>query len=234
MLLVLCSHDDRAAHAFANRFAKNNLRTVTCAGVSQEGWKLTVRGIGGDAEVKLTAAIGGRRVGCDQIEGVITRLAFVGEKELAHIAAEDRSYVAAEMHAFLFAFLEALPCRIVNPPSLTCLYGPNLRPAQWRRCARELRIPVAEDLGGIGTGSTACSPVDITVIGERTFGKGPEPALLWSKQLAQLVGVSYLLVRYTDVQGTLSFLGADPYPRLESEEIGWALVESFARRTIVC
>ena len=233
MLLVLCSREDRIAQSMVKRFASHNLRMLTCADISRAGWNLTVVGIGSASQVQLAAAIDGRRVGCDEIEGVITRLGSVDEKELGHIIAEDRSYVAAEMHAFLFAFLEALPCPIVNPPSPTCLYGPNIRALQWRRYARELQIPVAEDLGDIQPG-LASPPVDVTVIGEQTFGNGPESAILWSQQLARHVGVSYLMVRYREAQGNLFFVGADPYPRLESEEIACALVGSFGRRVMLC
>jgi hypothetical protein len=163
---------------------------------------------------------------------VITRLAVVGENELGHIVAEDRPYVAEEMRAFLFAFLEALPCPVVNPPSPACLCGPNLRAAQWRMFARQLHIPVA-DVNGNEEGQKV-SPIDITVVGDRILGHGPEPLLEWTRQLAGLAGVRYLMVRYREVQGEYGFAGADPYPRLESQEIGKALVESFSPRLVRC
>lgn len=236
MLIVLCSREDWAAKAFAHRFASYDVHTLTCQDLSREGWKLALRGhVGTKPEVELTAAIDRRRVGANQIEGVITRIGLVDERELKHIVAGDRTYVAAEMHAFLFAFLEALSCRIINPPSPACLYGPNVRPVQWRRYARELGIPVEKDHAGVTPGTQGCSSeVDITVVGGRIFGSASSRVLHWSRQLARISGASYLLVRYV-VHGDDSwFVGADPYPRLESEEIGRVLIEYFSEKSQTC
>lgn len=229
MVLVLCSRWDASAHNFVTRFSERDLQILTCAGVSQQGWKIAIRGKHRAAEVGLTAAIGGKRVNQDHIEGVITRLAYVSEKELGHIVPDDRSYVAAEMHAFLFAFLEALPCRIVNRPSLACLYGPNMRAVQWRRYARELDIPVKEDLRTLHASTEDYPTIDVTVIDERTIGNPPQRALQWTRQLARRVGVSYLTARYADLHVGLCFVGVDTYPNLESEEIASTLVDSFRR-----
>jgi hypothetical protein len=230
MLLVLCSRADTAAHAFVTRFAEDGVRSLTCAGVSQKGWKMALRDKGGAAEVELIAAIDGKRVRQDEIEGVITRLGYVSENELGHIVAEDRPYVAAEMHAFLFAFLEALPCGIVNPPSPSCLYGPNMRALQWRRLVRELGIPVERDFRAVGAGPNSYPCIDVTVIGEYAIGNPPRCALRWTQQLAERVGVPYLTARFADVQGSLCFSGADTYPNIKSEEIACTLVDSFRRR----
>jgi hypothetical protein len=230
MLLVLCSHMDTAAHAFVTRFAGRGVRSLTCASVSQQGWKMAVRGKDGAAEVELIAGIDGARVRLDEIEGVITRLGYVSGNELGHIVPEDRSYVAAEMHAFLFAFLEALPRRVVNPPSPGCLYGPNIRAVQWRRLARQLGIPVEQDLRAVGASPTSCPSMDVTVIFEQSIGKPPQCALRWTQQLAQCVCVPYLTARYADVQGGLYFAGVDTYPNIESEEIACTLLDCFRGR----
>lgn len=230
MFLVLCSPMDTAAHVFVNRFAGRGVRSLTSASVSQEGWKIAVRGGAGAAEVELTAAVDGRRVRQEEIQGVITRLSYVSEDELGHIVPEDRSYVAAEMHAFLFAFLEALPRRVVNPPSPGCLYGPNIRAVQWRRLARQLGIPVEQDLRDVGGSPTSYPTIDVTVIFDQSIGKPPQCALRWTQQLAQCVCVPYLTARYADVHGGLYLAGVDTYPNLESEEIACTLLDCLRGR----
>jgi hypothetical protein len=236
MLLVLCSRSDRTALAFAKRFEIHDVRLLTCQDVSRSGWKLAVHGDGRSREqVDLAAVVGNERVGVEQINGVITRLGCVGEEELGHIVAGDRSYVAAEMHAFLFAFLHSLPCRIANPPSPACLYGPNLRAIQLRRYAHELGIPVADGTGALASGAITGSPEgDVTVVGERVLGQASEQVMYWSRQFARRCGVPYLRIRFVGHGADVRFFGADVYPRLESEAIGLALVQWLTGEGVAC
>src|SRR5690242_11900332 len=102
MFVVLCSRADHVAHAFAKRFAAQDVRTLTCEEVSRPGWKLAVRGAApAGVDVELCAVLGGELVPGERLRGVISRLGNVTEQELGHIEAGDRTYVAAEMHAFL-------------------------------------------------------------------------------------------------------------------------------------
>jgi hypothetical protein len=212
------------------------VRLLTCEEVSRAGWKLAVHGSpDSKAQVDLAAVIGNESVCIERIEGVITRLGHVGEEELRHIAAEDRPYVAAEMHAFLFAFLHALPCRVANPPSLACLYGPNLRAIQWRRYARELQIPVVESLAVTTPPTVAGSPeVDVTIVGERFVGPATERMRHWTRQLALACDLPYLRVRYRRHGDDVRFVGADAYPCLDSQDIGFALVQWLIGEGVAC
>ena len=232
MFLVLCSRGDDAAHAFAKRFAAQDVRTLTCEEVSRPGWKLAVRGVDqADVDVELCAALGGELVAGERIRGVITRLGSVTEQELRHIEAGDRAYVAAEMHAFLFAFLSALPCRKVNQPSLACLYGPNFRGGQWRQLARDLGIPVLGEMDAVADGSQQS---EVVVIGDRLIGEVSDEMARWSRELAVAAGVSYLYVRYRCCEDGVKLMGADPYPRLEMEEVGPALISLLATESLPC
>jgi hypothetical protein len=239
MLALLCSRHDAGARAFAGRHAHRAVHALTCAEVSQSGWRLSVRGHAGHPRVELAGIIGGRRLAGHQITGVITRLRCVTEEELPHIVPEDRAYVAAEMHAFLFAFLAALSCPVVNPPSPACLCGPNLREVQWRELARKLQIPVIDEFAEARPDPMAADQLrdtasEVTIVHEQTLGADEEVLRRWSKQLAQCAGVSYLRVRFSHVHGFPCFVGADPYPCLESEEIDDALLRYFTEKVATC
>jgi hypothetical protein len=125
------------------------------------------------------------------------------------------------MHAFLFAFLHALPCRKVNQPSPACLYGPNFRGGQWRQLARELGIPVLCEADAAANGSLES---EIVVVGDRLIGAASDEVAWWSRELARAAGVSYLYLRYRFSGDEVKLMGADPYPRLEMEEVGPALI----------
>ena len=64
----------------------------------------------------------------------------VGEAELAHVHEDDRSYAAAEMQAFLLAWLSSLECPVLNRPSPSNLGGPWWSLAQWVQRARRLGV----------------------------------------------------------------------------------------------
>lgn len=236
MFLVLCSRADHAARAFAKQFAAHDVRTLTCEDVSQPGWKLAIRGVAqAGVDIELRAALGGELIPGERLRGVISRLGNITEQELGHIEATDRAYVAAEMHAFLFAFLTALPCRKVNQPSPACLYGPNLRGGQWRQLARELGIPVEWEADVAANGSHfGALESEVIVVGERLIGVASDEVARWSRELAHAAGVSYLYVRYRSCGDEVKLMGADPYPRLEREEVGPAVLSWLSGESCPC
>jgi hypothetical protein len=224
VVIVLCSRGDDAALNFARRNAFDGVEAVTCADVSREGWTIDLHRRGGDNATAITvAAERALASGRDPIEGVITRLGYVSEVEVGQVVPEDRPYVAAEMQAFLFAFLNALPCPKINKPSLGCLYAPHLRTSDWKRLAGGLGLAV-DDAVSAGETATTGSYVDVTVLGERVWGDAPVPLVKTTRQLASVADVAYLRVRYSVTSHDTRFWGADAYPSLESDEIGRALV----------
>ncbi|HEV2714058.1 MAG TPA: hypothetical protein VGU64_02260, partial [Terriglobales bacterium] len=126
MIVVLASLDDSSAEALVQRWAHVDARLMTCEDLSRSGWSVSphLRGRG-------MTVIGGERVGVKHIQGVLVRLSFVTENELPHIHPEDRLYLAAEIMAFLVAWLSELPCPVLNRPTPFCLAGPSWRPEQW-------------------------------------------------------------------------------------------------------
>ena len=116
MIVILASQADEQAHVLAKRWEG---AVLTPADLSQPGWRFEV---GGDDNP--VAVIGGQIIRAGEITGVLTRLVAVSEDDLPGIDAADRNYVANEMHAFLMAWLDSLPCPVLNPPSPNCLCGP--------------------------------------------------------------------------------------------------------------
>lgn len=224
MLLVLAHHDDASAHAFA-AVPDGAVRAMTCAQLCDLGacWHMDNTGAGAP-RISWRAT----RSTLDDIHGVITRLTVISGKDLPHIIESDRSYVAAEMHAFMLAFLDALPCPLLNRPSPACLSGPALRFVQWQEHARALAIPVAPKLAqddrSLAEGD---SIVDVTVIGDQALGTNDARLAQWSRALAARVGATYLGLRFHGQDEAYHFVGADTFPRLEIPSIRAALLEHF-------
>ena len=73
---------------------------------------------------------------------MLTRLGGVSAADLPHVNAQDVVYAAAELDAFLRAWLGAWPGPVVNRPSTTCLNGPGWRPRAMGRGSHSGGPPV--------------------------------------------------------------------------------------------
>lgn len=104
MLLILAGRNDQAAGALRERWSAHDARVLTCRDLSTAGWRYSP----GEPRASRVVA-GGERIPVTEIEGILTRLPSVTADDLPHIAEEDRGYVAAEMTAFLTAFLSEAP-----------------------------------------------------------------------------------------------------------------------------
>jgi hypothetical protein len=187
---------------------------MTCEDLSAPGWRF--RPCAAD---ESTAVVGGRPVACAEISGILTRLPCVSESELPHIAGEDRAYVAAEMGAFLKAWLAAVPCPVLNRPRADSLSGPYWHARQWCRAASNAGLQLAAPTD-VYTGS-----ITITVVGRRCFG-GTDPMLFaQAHALAAEAGVDLLDVSFRDSDRGPIFAGAHSFPALRDAEISAAVAE---------
>jgi hypothetical protein len=134
MLVVVATARDSAARTLAE---SGEARLLTPRDLSRAGWHCRF----GSPELG-NAVVGGEIVSAGSISGVITRLPWITAAELDHVVDHDRGYVAAEMQAFLFAWLSRLPCPVLNRPTPYCLSGPAWRNEHWIHAAARAGIPV--------------------------------------------------------------------------------------------
>jgi hypothetical protein len=138
MILILASRWDAGAAALASRWRAYGARLLTPVDLSRPGWCWDpAEPLAGDL------AVGSDVVPVSSVAHVVSVMSAIQPSELHHIAPEDRDYVAAEVSAFLVAWLTSLRGRVLNPPTPLCLSGPHLRDAQWRRDAALAGLPVA-------------------------------------------------------------------------------------------
>jgi hypothetical protein len=160
------------------------------------------------------------------IDGVLVRLPYVPEDELAHIVPGDRSYVAQEMTAFLTAWLTELSCPVVNRPTAECLAGPGWGQEQWRQVAAGVGLAVAPRRIRIVAGSEeepAVVPtgIRVTIVGGRSVGSAPDGAADQARRLADAAGMALLEVHFTS---GLRFVGANPWPDISQPPVAGALL----------
>jgi hypothetical protein len=217
MLIVLASAHDAPARAIAEAWAPWGGALCTPADLSIPGWRFRV-----GAPAESAAVVSGRVVPVAAIAGVLTRLSAISPEDLPHIAASDRDYVAAEMTAFLIAFLSALPCKALNRPSAGALSGPAWRPEQWIRLAARAGIPVVARHRRVGRDmAPAVEPETATeamLIGDRVFGAQAPLLADWARALAREAGVDLLRLGFARQGGGYALAGVNPWPDLASPQ----------------
>jgi hypothetical protein len=160
MRLLLAHQHDAAAHELADRWGHYAV-LLTPAELSAE--RLFLR-LDGDAQAALPSR--------PEVTAVLTRLGGITPAELAHIHPDDATYAAAELDAFLKAWLGVWPGPVINRPSTTSLNGPGWRREQWAAAAAAVglrTVPVHRSTepvdGSVPTGNTR-----VTVVGREWFG----------------------------------------------------------------
>jgi hypothetical protein len=224
MLVIIASSYDQQALALASRWLERDVRLLTCHDLSLSGWQYHPT-----SPQKSVAVISGQAVPVTEIGGVINRLPGIQDYEIPQIMSTDRSYVAAEMTAFLSAWLNHLPCPVWNKPTATYLLGSSWRPAQWTQAAAQLGMQVHNIWQEIYFNVPAQNvehprdAVSISVIGDRVVGEIDSELAQKSRQLARVAQVDLLTVHFSSVKADAVFLGAELWVDISSDVISEAI-----------
>ena len=130
MRLILAHQHDAAARDLAARW-RGRATLLTPADLHRERWLLHL-----DERGSAVACLASR----PDVTAVLSRLGGIGPGDLVHVQTQDVDYAAAELDAFLRAWLTAWTGPVLNRPSTTCLNGPGWRPEQWMAAAAGIRV----------------------------------------------------------------------------------------------
>ncbi len=208
MLVVVASRFDDEARALVNQWGPGVAQVLVPQGLSKPDWRWFP-----DHDESSTAVLNDTAVRVADITGVLTLMPVVIEHELDHIVEEDRSYVAAEIHAFLFAWLSALRCPVINRPADGGLSGPPWTPERWtweaHRAGLDTRRPEPRDDASVER---------LTIVGDRVF-PADAGCLDVIGRLARAAGIDMMCVSL--VQGR--FVHASSRPHLATPGVAEAL-----------
>jgi hypothetical protein len=208
VLAVLASRLDAAARELVSSWSSAGAVLLSAEDLSTPGWTFRVDDPGGG-----TAVVGGERVPVRELRAVLTRRPGVVAEELGWIAAADRAYVAAESNAFLLAWLDALPCRVVNRPTPLSLCGPAWGSRHWAAAASRAGVSWREPDGG--------DVRDVYVVGARCIGARSAREERAALELARSAGVELLGVSFSGGRAC----AAAARPPLEREDVRAALLD---------
>jgi hypothetical protein len=217
MLLVLASRYDQQAAALVENWKCAWL--LTPEDLSTAGWVYLA-----SRPHEAVVVVDGRRVQAADISGVFTRIPHVMAHELDHIVSTDRDFVAAEMQAFLLAWLTSLRCPVVNRPTPACLAGPAWGPERWIHEAVKLGIPAAEiDRNTVDDFVPPHGGQMLTVIGRTVLGTDNERFQADAIRLARAADATVLTVYLQDDK----LQGASPWIDITDRLVVQALMSYF-------
>jgi hypothetical protein len=232
VLVVVAGPEDPTAHSLVAHWAADDARLLTCDDLSVAGWCFAPAD-----PAASTAVVGGHPVAVADVAGVLTRLPGVSPAMLSHIEPADRVYVATEMHAFLVAWLDALPCPVLNRPSPGCLAGPSWRHEQWVQTAAQIGMPVQPVQLSTHTAFTSppapAATTDrssVTVVGRQVVGSVDRALAQQARDLALAAGVELLAVQFDGATPGSRFLEATLWPDLGDDDVTDALLSYFHGR----
>jgi len=218
VFVVLASQWDEQAAALVRDWS--GARLLTPDDLSLPGWVFC-----SSRPQKAIIVAGGEPLPVAEISGVFTRLPQVMPHELIRIVPADRAYVAAEMHAFLLAWLTSLQCPVVNCPSPQCLAGPAWGRERWVYEAAMLDIPVVEVARASAGSPSSLMPGEVvTVVGQTILGTPNEQLRANAARLATGAKVTVLAASFQD--GAL--LSASPWIDIADATIVEALASHFS------
>jgi|SRR5579859_2141152 len=213
VLVVVASRLDQFARELVARWTPHGAALLTCTDLCLKGWRYYLDSVE-DAAIVIDQHI----MTAKNITGVLTRLPSVFEHELVEIVSADRTYVAAEMTAFLLSWLSALKCPVLNRPTSTCLSGPYWRQEQWISAAARIGIPVRPfhrstrlSVDAAAEGSTP-DTITLTVVGQQCLGTTNRTLVSQALRLAEAAHVDLLEVCFGDPETEAYFLCANPWP----------------------
>lgn len=228
-ILVVANKSDIQAKELVTRWG-HQACLLTPENLSVKGWRYNTE----DIDNSILVA-NGLPVVSHEVLGVFTRLHGVLEADLPHIVPADRAYVAAEMSAFLLAWLFALKCPVLNRPTPTSLSGPYWRQEKWISTAARLGIPVATSrrraVFQAGQIADQNDGIEVTIIGCRHFGNIDPVLVRHARALAGAAGVDLLSVRFSGNGPGPVLTGAGFNTDLRSEDTADAILDYFREKS---
>ena len=145
VIVILASGLDRDARDLANSWKAYDARILTAEDLHRPGWAFRPD----DGAQDGTCVVGGSVVAARDIELALTCRPSVLPEELTGLHPEERQYVAAEMTAFLVAWLTSLTCPMFNRPTATSLCGPAWSVEHLANPGRPLRGTMGQNRRGL-------------------------------------------------------------------------------------
>ncbi len=221
MLVILCHPDDAPALWLDRELKAMDVKGTAVVSVEQLVYSRSITHVlTGSTEHGTIRLADGRVLRAEAITGLINRVRYVPTQHFGGASPADRDYAAAELHAFLLAWLNGIAGRVLNPARPLALGGGNDDLAAIRHYAAAAGLPTRawheSTRGGNGgvrgagaadtPGAGLVTPVDaaatathvVTVLDHRIFGSlVPADVQAGCRRLAVYLGSPLLQVAFS-------------------------------------
>lgn len=191
MIAIVAREHDETARSLVDRWHQHQAALLSPRDLSRRGWRHHP-----DRPEQGHAVVSGNVVPVAEIRAVVTLLAAVQSHDVAHIVTADRAYVASEMRAFLLAWLDALPCRMLNRPTPVSLIGCGWHPEQWALAAATLGIPTMPLPDPTRDVPADDETIAVTYVGGETLDAPSPRVAAWVGRLASVAQTGTLVARF--------------------------------------
>jgi hypothetical protein len=221
-LLVLARAGDVAIRALQTQ-ARQPVVHASIPDLSCAGWRY-VSGRPDQASVYAS----GRVIPAARIAAVLCRLDTIAPSDLPHVHRDDRAYVAAELNAFLRAWLTQFRGVRFNEPSWVSLAGPGWDALQWAWFVRRLGVPVAASAHrSTELRASGREIVRVIVAGDDVFGITDPTLATYALRIARATRSCSLRITFIH-DHRWQFVSADPRPDIDSVSASALLRLAFA------
>jgi hypothetical protein len=223
---VVAAAGDPAAGRLLEQWPPGVARAMTPATIAACAWQWSL-GADGTVAWQVRDALGAP----PGVRGIVNLLEQVRPCDLPQFQPAERSYVAAELTAFLHAWLHTLDCRKLNPPSLSTLNG-ELSELTWRaqamRCGMLVTAYSTDDGLCASSEQPADATITVSVIGRRTVGMRHARLLDAALALRECTRLPMLQLTCRDTPEGLVFCRATVRPDFSDETVSDAVRAYFA------
>jgi hypothetical protein len=233
VILIICNPQDHGAQKLQRLLAAEGA-AAACIAIDEIVYaRRIVHRIGRERERSEIGLARGGSILPEALSGVINRIETLPTRHLERVAAADRGYAMQEQSAFLLAWLDSLPCRVINEARANALGGLWLHPFAMRHLAavaglptRPLRWSSDEDLPAPPPGPVVAA----VVFDGKVFGPIlPAATQAAIRRLSQLAGMALMQIEFDASPEGLAFRSAHGLvdPQVGGRPLARALAGSF-------
>ncbi len=224
MILILCGLIDEAGPAWKDAFPAGSAFVFTPADICKGGIAVYLN----DAS-RSRMMCQGAAIPLKSISGVLALTTGFMPEEFIHFDRQSNHYAAAETNALISYLLQLLPCRKINPPSVTNFAGPPWERAHWHRLARSRGIPCLSHRTKNGAPRSAVSTtanfVRVHCLDGKVIETGASQLNEAALELECAAKLNYLCALFaSDDSGEFRFASASTIPDVSNLKIRKAVV----------
>ena len=204
MIVVIGSRHDSVAAALIDAWPDAAL--CSAEDLTQPGWVWRP-----DSPLSPRWVINSEVVDDKDITGVFVRRSAVYPEEFLSTHPDDRSYLAAEAHAFLIFVLAATRAVVVNPVADGALGEEAIRPERWIPAAGEAGLSVSPlRLTSRRRRPRQLHPIVVEVVGDEAFGSAPVRSTAAALRMARQLDLLWATVVFDGRHRLLTITSARP------------------------